>query len=130
MLKHYIICSRLFMMLSLINLYFCSFIRRFHQSALISYSYPSIEFCSDLYEGTRMAQNEDLSGIKQIIQPLEASGILVKRTDEEVCLTIVSVVDRYMALHSLGNLSKHFSFSVYSCYKLWTISLLWKEKVK
>ncbi|RYQ80983.1 hypothetical protein Ahy_Scaffold1g107020 isoform H [Arachis hypogaea] len=41
---------------------------------------------SDLYEGTRMAQITDLAGIKQIIQPLEASGILVKRTDEEVCI--------------------------------------------
>ncbi|XP_057449642.1 probable amino-acid acetyltransferase NAGS2, chloroplastic isoform X2 [Lotus japonicus] len=39
---------------------------------------------SDLYEGTRMAQMKDISGIKQIIQPLEASGILVKRTDEEL----------------------------------------------
>ncbi|KAE9596705.1 putative amino-acid N-acetyltransferase transcription regulator GNAT family [Lupinus albus] len=39
---------------------------------------------SDLYEGTRMAQITDISGIKQIIQPLEVSGVLVKRTDEEL----------------------------------------------
>lgn len=46
------------------------------------------EFCSDLYEGTRKAEKEDFSGIKQLIQPLEACGILVKRSDEEVCLTM------------------------------------------
>lgn len=40
---------------------------------------------SDLYEGTRTARVTDLSGIREIIQPLEASGILVRRTDEEVC---------------------------------------------
>lgn len=40
---------------------------------------------SDVYEGTRMARVTDLSGIKQIIQPLEDSGVLVQRTDEEVC---------------------------------------------
>lgn len=32
-----------------------------------------------------MASVTDLSGIREIIQPLEASGILVRRTDEEVC---------------------------------------------
>ena len=40
---------------------------------------------SDLYEGTRMARVTDLSGIRTIIEPLEASGTLVRRTDEEVC---------------------------------------------
>jgi len=39
---------------------------------------------SDLYEGTRMARVTDLAGIRQIIQPLEESGTLVRRTDEEV----------------------------------------------
>ncbi|MED6204959.1 putative amino-acid acetyltransferase nags2, chloroplastic [Stylosanthes scabra] len=47
---------------------------------------------SDLYEGTRMAQITDLAGIKQIIQPLEASGILVKRTDEELLKALDSFV--------------------------------------
>lgn len=36
-----------------------------------------------------MAQVADLSGIKQLIQPLEASGVLVKRTDDEVSLAFV-----------------------------------------
>lgn len=40
---------------------------------------------SDLYEGTRMAKVADFSAIRQIIQPLEESDTLVKRTDEEVC---------------------------------------------
>ncbi|XP_061338885.1 probable amino-acid acetyltransferase NAGS1, chloroplastic isoform X2 [Gastrolobium bilobum] len=47
---------------------------------------------SDLYEGTRMAQVKDISGIKQIIQPLEASGILVKRTDGELLQTLDSFI--------------------------------------
>lgn len=42
-------------------------------------------FYSDLYEGTRMAKVGDFSAIRQIIQPLEDSGTLVRRTDEEVC---------------------------------------------
>nr|XP_007155820.1 hypothetical protein PHAVU_003G234400g [Phaseolus vulgaris]ESW27814.1 hypothetical protein PHAVU_003G234400g [Phaseolus vulgaris] len=45
---------------------------------------------SDLYEGTRMAQVTDISGIKQLIQPLQESGILVMRTDEEVCSLCLS----------------------------------------
>lgn len=33
-----------------------------------------------------MARAEDLPGIKRIIQPLEESGVLVQRTDQEVLL--------------------------------------------
>lgn len=41
----------------------------------------------------------DISGIKQLIQPLEASGVLVKRTDEEVCFAkSFSCVGRYSVL--------------------------------
>ncbi|KAL2962632.1 hypothetical protein AAZX31_17G155200 [Glycine max] len=47
---------------------------------------------SDLYEGTRMAQVTDFSGIKQLIQPLEESGILVKRTDEELLQSLGSFI--------------------------------------
>ncbi|PON66779.1 Acetylglutamate kinase argB [Parasponia andersonii] len=47
---------------------------------------------SDLYEGTRMASVTDLSGIREIIQPLEASGTLVRRTDEELLATLDSFV--------------------------------------
>ncbi|XP_020235032.1 probable amino-acid acetyltransferase NAGS2, chloroplastic [Cajanus cajan] len=47
---------------------------------------------SDLYEGTRMAQVTDISGIKQLIQPLEESGILVKRTNEELLQSLSSFV--------------------------------------
>lgn len=39
-----------------------------------------------MYEGTRMAREEDLSGIRKIIRPLEESGVLVRRTDKEVHL--------------------------------------------
>ncbi|XP_027919735.1 probable amino-acid acetyltransferase NAGS2, chloroplastic isoform X3 [Vigna unguiculata] len=47
---------------------------------------------SDLYEGTRMAQVTDISGIKQLIQPLQESGILVMRTDEELLQSLGSFV--------------------------------------
>jgi amino-acid N-acetyltransferase len=39
-----------------------------------------------MYEGTRMAREEDLSGIRKIIRPLEESGVLVRRTDQEVII--------------------------------------------
>jgi amino-acid N-acetyltransferase len=39
----------------------------------------------DVYEGTRIAREEDLLGIRKILRPLEESGVLVKRTDKEVC---------------------------------------------
>lgn len=47
---------------------------------------------SDVYEGTRMAREIDFSGIRQIIQPLEESGILVRRTDEELLKAMESFI--------------------------------------
>nr|XP_043632566.1 probable amino-acid acetyltransferase NAGS2, chloroplastic [Erigeron canadensis] len=47
---------------------------------------------SDLYEGTRMAKVDDLPGIRQIFKPLEDSGTLVRRTDEELLNTLDSFV--------------------------------------
>ncbi|GMI94111.1 N-acetyl-l-glutamate synthase 1 [Hibiscus trionum] len=47
---------------------------------------------SDLYEGARMAKVTDLAGIRQIIQPLEESGNLVRRSDEELLKAIDSFV--------------------------------------
>ncbi|KAK7346889.1 hypothetical protein VNO80_21413 [Phaseolus coccineus] len=47
---------------------------------------------SDLYEGTRMAQVTDISGIKQLIQPLQESGTLVMRTDEELLQSLGSFI--------------------------------------
>ncbi|KAA8522589.1 hypothetical protein F0562_013050 [Nyssa sinensis] len=47
---------------------------------------------SDLYEGTRMATVTDIPGIKQIIQPLEESGTLVRRTDEELLKALDSFI--------------------------------------
>lgn len=41
-------------------------------------------FRSDLYEGMRTAGVTDLHGIKQLLLPLEESGTLIKRTEEEV----------------------------------------------
>ncbi|OEL13491.1 putative amino-acid acetyltransferase NAGS2, chloroplastic [Dichanthelium oligosanthes] len=50
----------------------------------------------DVYEGTRMATAEDLSGIRKIIRPLEDSGVLVRRTDTELLEALNSfyVVER------------------------------------
>ncbi|KAK3127548.1 hypothetical protein QOZ80_7AG0574840 [Eleusine coracana subsp. coracana] len=50
----------------------------------------------DVYEGTRMATEEDLPGIRKIIWPLEDSGVLVRRTDEELLEALESfyVVER------------------------------------
>ncbi|KAK4366367.1 hypothetical protein RND71_014247 [Anisodus tanguticus] len=39
---------------------------------------------SDLYEGTRMARLSDIPGIKQLLQPLEESGTLIRRSEEEL----------------------------------------------
>ncbi|KAK8544275.1 hypothetical protein V6N13_034637 [Hibiscus sabdariffa] len=47
---------------------------------------------SDLYEGTRMAMVTDLAGIRQIIQPLEESGTLVHRSEEELLKALDSFV--------------------------------------
>ncbi|KAI3722703.1 hypothetical protein L2E82_33745 [Cichorium intybus] len=47
---------------------------------------------SDLYEGTRMGKVEDLPGIRQIFKPLEDSGTLVKRTDEELLKALDSFI--------------------------------------
>ncbi|RDX77654.1 putative amino-acid acetyltransferase NAGS2, chloroplastic, partial [Mucuna pruriens] len=65
---------------------------------------------SDLYEGTREAEVKDISGIKQLIQPLEASGILVKRTDEELLQTLDSfvVVEREGQIIACAALFPHF----------------------
>ncbi|XP_020097794.1 probable amino-acid acetyltransferase NAGS1, chloroplastic isoform X2 [Ananas comosus] len=46
----------------------------------------------DVYEGTRMARAEDLPGIKRIIQPLEESGVLVQRTDQELLEALESFI--------------------------------------
>uniref|UniRef100_A0A5B6Z401 amino-acid N-acetyltransferase n=1 Tax=Davidia involucrata TaxID=16924 RepID=A0A5B6Z401_DAVIN len=47
---------------------------------------------SDLYEGTRMATVTDILGIKQIIQPLEESGTLIRRTNEELLKALDSFI--------------------------------------
>ncbi|KAJ6808996.1 putative amino-acid acetyltransferase NAGS2, chloroplastic [Iris pallida] len=51
---------------------------------------------SDVYEGTRAARVEDLSGIKQLIKPMEESGALVRRTNEELLKSLdsFSVIER------------------------------------
>ncbi|XP_022775102.1 probable amino-acid acetyltransferase NAGS2, chloroplastic isoform X4 [Durio zibethinus] len=55
---------------------------------------------SDLYEGTRMAKVTDLAGIKQIIQPLEESGTLVRRSDEE----LLKAIDSFLVMEREGQI--------------------------
>lgn len=47
---------------------------------------------SDVYEGTRTARVADLPGIEQLVQPLEESGALIRRTDEELRRALDSFV--------------------------------------
>ncbi|GFY81069.1 N-acetyl-l-glutamate synthase 1 [Actinidia rufa] len=47
---------------------------------------------SDLYEGTRMARVADIPEIKQILQPLEESDTLVRRTKEELLKALDSFI--------------------------------------
>ncbi|KAG5230716.1 amino-acid acetyltransferase [Salix suchowensis] len=61
----------------------------------------------DLYEGTRMARATDLARIRQIIQPLEQSGTLVRRTDEEHWIPFV-VVEREGQIIACGALFPFF----------------------
>ncbi|XP_042429077.1 probable amino-acid acetyltransferase NAGS1, chloroplastic [Zingiber officinale] len=51
---------------------------------------------SDVYEGTRMATEADLPGIKLLLQPMVESGSLIQRTDEELLSSLGSfmVVER------------------------------------
>ncbi|KAK3411935.1 probable amino-acid acetyltransferase NAGS1, chloroplastic [Eucalyptus grandis] len=55
---------------------------------------------SDLYEGTRMARETDLSGIRQIIKPLEDSGTLVRRTDQE----LLEALDSFIVVEREGQI--------------------------
>ncbi|XP_028111343.1 probable amino-acid acetyltransferase NAGS2, chloroplastic isoform X3 [Camellia sinensis] len=55
---------------------------------------------SDLYEGTRIARVTDIPGIKQIIHPLEESGTLVRRTDEE----LLKVLDSFIVVEREGQI--------------------------
>lgn len=55
---------------------------------------------SDLYEGTRMARESDVAGIRQIIQPLEDAGTLVQRTDEE----LLKQIDDFIVVEREGQI--------------------------
>ena len=55
---------------------------------------------SDRYEGTRAAEVGDLPRIKELLQPLEESGMLIKRSDEQVkCLFLYNVEDFFCRFH-------------------------------
>ncbi|KAJ8439717.1 hypothetical protein Cgig2_009541 [Carnegiea gigantea] len=62
---------------------------------------------SDLYEGTRMARESDVAGIRQIIQPLEDAGTLVRRTDEE----LLKQIDSFIVVEREGQIMLVLPFS-------------------
>ena len=51
---------------------------------------------ADIYEGTRRATIEDIGGLLELIQPLEAAGALVPRSRErlEIDIDHFTVVER------------------------------------
>ncbi|KAJ3709254.1 hypothetical protein LUZ61_012959 [Rhynchospora tenuis] len=55
---------------------------------------------SDMYEGTRTATEGDVAGIKLLLKPLEDSGALVQRTDEE----LVESIGNYVVVERDGSL--------------------------
>ncbi|KAK1291954.1 hypothetical protein QJS10_CPB17g02241 [Acorus calamus] len=55
---------------------------------------------SDIYEGTRTANVADFSGIKQLIQPLEESGTLVRRTNGE----LLEALDSFIVVERDGSI--------------------------
>lgn len=55
---------------------------------------------SDLYEGIRMARVTDLPRIRQLLLPLEESGVLIKRNDEE----LLQAVDSFTVVEREGHL--------------------------
>lgn len=85
-----------------------------------------------------MALVTDLSGIRKLIEPLEASGRLVRRTDEEVCdpalpyliLTFDIIVLKLLKPDSIFKLMLSHRFGLTSYLKLWIHLLLWREKAR
>ncbi|OIT30810.1 PREDICTED: probable amino-acid acetyltransferase NAGS1, chloroplastic isoform X1 [Nicotiana attenuata] len=65
---------------------------------------------SDLYEGTRMARLSDIPGIKQLLQPLEDAGTLIRRSEEELVDSLHSfiVVEREGHVIACAALFPHF----------------------
>ncbi|KAL8193707.1 hypothetical protein R6Q57_026399 [Mikania cordata] len=77
---------------------------------------------SDLYEGTRMAKVDDLPGIRQIFKPLEDSGTLVKRTDEE----LLNALDSFIVVEREGQViacAALFPFYEYKCGEVAAIAV-------
>lgn len=60
----------------------------------------TLNLCSDVYEGTRTATEADLVGIRQLLQPLEESGTLIQRTDEE----LLEAIDSFIVVEREGHI--------------------------
>lgn len=91
----------------------------------------TLNLCSDVYEGTRTATEADLVGIRQLLQPLEESGTLIQRTDEEVAIPVLLISPIFKILHSVS-LMKFVHFCLHyghSCLKRLIHSSWWREKV-
>ncbi|MFS8010799.1 putative amino-acid N-acetyltransferase transcription regulator GNAT family [Helianthus anomalus] len=79
-------------------------------------------FQGDLYEGTRMAKMDDLPGIRLIFKPLEDSGTLVRRTDEE----LLNALDSFVVVEREGQViacAALFPFYEYKCGEVAAIAV-------
>lgn len=48
------------------------------------------DYNSDMYEGTRSANRNDVVSIEQLLRPLEENGVLVHRSREQVKFTTMT----------------------------------------
>lgn len=92
-------------------------------------------FLSDLYEGTRMARLSDIPEIKQLLQPLEESGTLIRRSEEEVNLDafyygkiLAKSASIWLMFVSLFFFHNYVFFTYSSLWRHCIHSLLWREK--
>ena len=69
---------------------------------------------SDVYEGTRLARKTDLPGIREVIQPLEETGALVRRTNEQVSLSLFLSLSLpyYLLIYQQPSLDLYLSISI------------------
>jgi len=77
---------------------------------------------SDVYEGTRMAKATDFEAIRQIIKPLEESGTLVRRTNEE----LLEALDSFIVVEREGHViacAALFPFYKEKCAELAAIAV-------
>ncbi|PIN13840.1 Acetylglutamate kinase/acetylglutamate synthase [Handroanthus impetiginosus] len=98
------------------------FNRYLHQTIFKLYLVLPSTLFSDIYEGIRMAVEADLDEIKQILQPLEESGTLIRRTPEE----LLKALDSFIVVEREGHIiacAALFPFSQDKCGEVAAIAV-------